>query len=57
MIQIGGSGIFSALFALENIHRARDVAGDVNVVIVFEETAQSIARVFLIIDDQERRLD
>ena len=45
------------LLALEHVHRASDVGGDVHVVIVLEQTAQSVARVLLVVNDQDNGLE
>ena len=45
------------LLALEQVHRAGDVGGDVYVVIVFEQTPQSVARMLLIVNDQDNGLE
>ena len=47
----------STLFALEHVHRAGDVARDVNVVIVLEQPTQTIAGVLFVVDDEDRGLD
>jgi len=39
------------LFALEHAHCPRYVARDVNVVIVLEQTAQAVARMFFVVND------
>ena len=44
------------LLALEHVHRAGDVGGDVHVVIVLEQTTQSVARMLLVVNDQDRGL-
>ena len=45
------------MFAFENIHGAGNVAGHVNIVVVFEQPAQSVARMFFVINDKDDRLD
>src|SRR5882724_7685760 len=45
------------MFALEHVHRTLDVGRDINVVIVFEQSAQSVARMLLVINDQDGGLD
>ncbi len=44
------------LLALEHVHRAGDIRGDVHVVIVLKQTAQPVARMLLVINDQDSRL-
>ena len=45
------------MFAFENIHGAGNVAGHVNIVVVFEQPAQSVARMFFVINDKDDGLD
>ena len=40
------------VLAFEHIHRAGDVARDINVIIIFEHTPQPVTRVLLIIDNE-----
>ena len=40
-------------FAFEHVHRAANILGDVGIVFVLEQTAQPIARMLFVIDDQD----
>ena len=44
------------LLALEHIHRAANVLRDVGVVFILEQTPEPVARMLLVIDDQDRGL-
>ena len=44
------------LFPFKDVHRSPDVFGNIGVVFVLEQTAQPIAGVLLVIDDQDGRL-
>ena len=41
------------LLSLEHIHRATNILRDIGVVLILEQTPQSIARMLLVIDDQD----
>src|SRR5439155_1419247 len=45
------------MFALENVHGAGNVTRHVNVVIVLEQAAQSVPRMFFVINDQDDGLN
>ena len=41
------------LLAFEHIHGATNILGDISIVLILEQTPQSIARMLLVIDDQD----
>ena len=45
------------LLALQHVHRTSNIGGDVHVVIVLEQTPQPVARMLLVVDDQDSGLD
>ena len=48
--QIGDEHI--NLIAFEHFHRAGDVGGDISIVFILEQSAQPIARMLFVIDDE-----
>ena len=52
--QIGEKDI--DLLALENVHGARDIRGDIHIVIVLKQTSQPVARMLLVIHNKDGAL-